>query len=244
MICSLTLGCFRAYKPFDNTWFVWKEVSYMKNASHMKETIFREAAAIFRKKSYLGSTLRELAKRCAIQGGSIYYHFASKQDILFKIMDRTMTDLTSSLKREIARHDDPTEELRAAIYFHIRFHIEHPDETYVTDTELRNLTTPNYNIIATKRRNYERIFMNLLTKGVSEGVMEVKDIRIITYAILQMCTAVSYWFRKNGLLSVDEIASIYSEFILSGVSIKRKAFDGRPYGRRTRHRVERRKENR
>jgi hypothetical protein len=43
------------------------------------------------------------------------------------------------------------------------------------------------------------------------------DDKILSYAILTLCTAGASWFKPDGRLSVDEIAEIYENFIISGL---------------------------
>jgi len=165
----------------------------------------------------MASTLRELAKRSGVQGGSIYYHLSSKQEILYQIIDYTMTDLLLKLKEEIKEEKDPIEKLRKAIKFHIEYHVNNPDETYVTDAEIRSLTKANYDHIVKQRRNYEKIFIQIIEEGIKQGVMVVNDIKLTSIAILQMCTGISYWFKEGGSLTVEEIADEYISFSCWGV---------------------------
>ena len=180
--------------------------------SPRKLVILREAACLFREKGYMASTLRELAKRSGVQGGSIYHHFSSKQEILYQIMDYTMTNLLFNLKESIKREKDPVEKLKKAIRFHIEYHVKNPDETNVTDSEIRSLMKGKYDRIVRKRRNYEKIFRQILEEGIKSGVMVVNDIKLVTIAILQMCTGISYWFKENGYLTMEEIADEYISF--------------------------------
>lgn len=182
-----------------------------------KAIILREAARLFREKGYRASTLRELARRSGVQGGSIYYHFTSKQEILYRIMDETMSRLLLGLKQELRGEWDPVGRLGRGIAFHIRYHLENQDETHVTDNELINLEADLRRRIVEKREAYERTFTGILEQGAREGVMSVGSIKLASIAVLQMCTGIPYWFKDEGPLSVDEVVAWYTEFIFWGV---------------------------
>lgn len=182
-----------------------------------KQIILREAARLFREKGYNASTLRELAKQSGIQGGSVYHHFSSKQEILFQIMDVTMNGLRNNLEESIRGVDDPVEKLRKAIRFHIEYHVVDPDATFVADTELRSLENGNFERIAAKRREYENLFADILKDGVRAGVMTVGNVGLACKGILQMCTGVSLWFKPGGTLTIHEIAENYADFVCHGV---------------------------
>lgn len=182
-----------------------------------KAIILHEAARLFREKGYRSATLRELARRSGVKGGSIYHHFASKQEILYRIMDRTMDHLLHGLAQETRGAQDPVEGLRRAIAFHIRYHLENRNETHVTDTELKNLENEYFEQVVQKRRAYERMFMEILEEGSRKGRMNVESIRLASIAVLQMCTGVPAWFNERGPLSVEDVVEKYVDFVCWGV---------------------------
>jgi len=179
-------------------------------------TILRQAAKMFHERGYMASTLRQLARRCGIQGASIYYHFSSKQEILFEIMDHTMTTLIDQLRETIDGVEDPLEKLDRAIRFHIQYHIENPYITHVADAEIRSLTAEYFEQVIRKRREYEGFFHRMLTDGVAAGLIKVDNITLTRIAILQMCTGVTIWFREDGPLTLDQVAEAYIQFIRWG----------------------------
>ncbi len=182
-----------------------------------KEIILREAAHLFREKGYAGTTLRGLAKRAGVQGGSIYYHFSSKQEILMMIMVETMTSLIERVRLEIDVGETPLEKLRNAVKFHIEYHTNDRDETYVADAELRSLEPENHQKIVEMRRSYERIFRDILRAGIHQGCMEISNVPLAARALLQMCTGISYWYSSSGPDSIDTIVDSYVNLFLYGL---------------------------
>jgi AcrR family transcriptional regulator len=193
----------------------------MTKTMSRREIILQEAAHLFREKSYPGSNLRELAKRAGIQGGSIYHHFSSKQEILFQLMDHTMEDMFEQLSTLLAPCACPAERLRQAIRFHIAYNISGPDETYITDDELRNLDADNYRQIITKRDLYQGIFEETIATGNAEQNWNVENIKLVARAIIQMCSGVSRWYKPEGELSIDQIADQYFILLTAGLVPKK-----------------------
>ncbi len=187
------------------------------NDSSRKQIILREAASLFREKGYNASTLRELAKKSGIKGGSIYHHFSSKQEILYTIMNDTMAGLIRNLRETIGTGNDPVEKLRKAVCFHIEYHVTDPDATFVTDTEIRSLENGNHDRIIAQRREYENMYLQMLNDGIDRGVMKMGNAVLNCKAILQMCTGVSLWFKPGGM-SIREVAGNYADFICHGVT--------------------------
>jgi len=185
--------------------------------SSRKDIIFREAARLFRERGYSGSTLRGLASRSGVKGGSIYHHYSSKQEILYTIMAHTMTNLINGLRLAVKDETDPLQKLRKAIIFHIEYHTVDINETYVADAELRSLEPDNYKKIVEIRNNYEGIYREILLEGKQSGRIRIENVKIGSRALLQMCTGISYWFNPDGEQSISEIAENYVRLFLWGV---------------------------
>jgi len=141
------------------------------STSPRKALILKEAAHLFREKGYMASTLRELAKRSGVQGGSIYHHFSSKQEILYQIMDSTMASLLFNLKEITRDEKDPVEKLKKAIRFHIEYHVKNPDETYVTDSEIRSVAKGAYDRIVRKEEIMKKYLFRLLRRELKTAVL-------------------------------------------------------------------------
>ena len=187
-----------------------------------KQIILKEAARLFREKGYLATNLRELARRAGIQGGSIYHHFGSKQEILFQLMDNTMTDMVTSLSTLLNGIDDPQEKLGRLLRFHISYTICGPDETYITDDELRNLNADNYLQIIAKRDAYQKLFEEVFLAGSQQQGWLVVDQKLMARAAIQMGTGVASWYKPDGPMSIDQISEYYAELLCKGL-LPRKA---------------------
>ena len=185
--------------------------------SNMKDTIRSIAIELFFKKGYFATSISEIAKGSGIQKASIYYHYKSKEELLFSILKATMDDLTRYLKDNLSGFQDIESQIRAAVHGHVRFHLERQKENFIANSELRGLTREHYRVIVTKRDEYEGIFQELIQQGNEQGVFADVDVKILSYAILTLCTAGASWFKPGGRLTADEIADIYENFIVNGL---------------------------
>jgi len=194
----------------------------MDDKKTTKERIARGAASLFRKQGYAAATLRQIASAIGIKSGSIYYHFDSKQDILFQIMDSTLCELTSIVEEGITKIESPLQKLYAAIDTHIRYHIDNLDYTYAADTEIRSLNEENLKIIIAKRKRYENIFKEIIIEVTTNSTTRIINTKLTTLALLQMCTGLSLWFQKDGELSIQDVIDQYYQFVMSGISDNEK----------------------
>jgi AcrR family transcriptional regulator len=188
-----------------------------KIAETTKGQIKQASIDLFYKKGYYATTISDIAKRCGIQKSSIYYHYATKQDILFNIFKTTMVELEEYVVSAVNLTANIEAKLKEAIMAHICFHIDRQKECFIADSELRGLTPENYKAIVRMRDRYDSIFQEIIQEGIEAGVFLVKDLKILSYVIITMCTAVTNYFRPEGRLSKEEIATLYSDFIITAM---------------------------
>ena len=184
----------------------------------MKDNIKKSAINLFYKKGYFATSMSNIAKATGIRKSSIYHHYATKEDILLDIFRTTMNDLQETMRMHLDKATGARQKIKAVIRCHVIFHVQRQKEAIIADSELRGLTARNYNEIIQMRDDYERVIQDVLEEGVVEGIFEDSDIKILSYAILSMCTAVCTWFKRSGRLSKETVADMYTDFILKGLS--------------------------
>jgi AcrR family transcriptional regulator len=69
---------------------------------NMKEKIKSVATELFFRKGYFAMSVSDIARGCGIQRASIYYHSASKEELLFTIINSTIDDLMTFPRHRLA----------------------------------------------------------------------------------------------------------------------------------------------
>lgn len=189
--------------------------------SHGPKTMeaIREAGLhLIYRHGYEAMSLRQLAAEVGLQVGSLYNHIRTKQDLLFDLVKAHMETLREHLDAAIDHPGDPATLLRDFITFHVTYHLQRRQEVFICFSELRSLEPANYQVIVEMRRAYELILVDILDRGVAEGVFDIADTSVAAYGILSMLTGVCTWFRADGRLSIEDVAAIYTTMVLKGVA--------------------------
>ncbi len=183
----------------------------------MKDTIRLVAIDLFYRKGYFATSISEIAEGSGIRKASVYHHYESKEALLFAILQIIMDDLMTHLTRALEGIAGIEARMRAAVRGHVQFHLRRQKENFIANSELRGLTESHYRDIVRSRDAYEQVFQQIIGEGRRQGVFAPGDDKILSYAILTLCTAGASWFKPDGRLAVDEIATIYENFIISGL---------------------------
>ncbi len=178
----------------------------------------REAAlSLFARHGYAAVSMRQIAKEVGVQAGALYNYTPDKQSLLYRLMRDHMTELLQA-RKDLEKIDNASDALRQFVGFHIRFHLERPDEVFIAYMELRNLTSENFSEIEKLRKIYEDSLEGILRDGQKAGAFRVRDTKIATLAVIAMLNGVITWYRAGGRLSLDEVETIYWNMVSKAVS--------------------------
>lgn len=169
---------------------------------------------------YHAMSMRDVARRVHIQTASVYYHYSSKQAMLFDLMSRTMADLTAATENAVtASAADPVSQLTAAVHAHIAFHINRRKESFLADSELRSLTVDNRATVNLWRDRYERVFRRILEAGIESGHFRQTNLRVALSALMAISTGVASWYTPSGQLNIGEVADAIVDLFLTGMLV-------------------------
>jgi len=181
------------------------------------EAIRKAGLRLIFEQGYEAMSLRQLASEVGIQAGSLYNHISTKQELLFDLVQDHINELLRQLDRALAGKTGATERLRAFVTFHVTYHMTRKREVFIANSELRSLEPKNYETIVALRGAYERRLADILTEGVEEGVFEVSDIQVATFAIIALLTGLCSWYRPGGRLTREAIVAAHEKLVMSGV---------------------------
>jgi AcrR family transcriptional regulator len=178
--------------------------------------IRRVALQMFSQRGYDGSSIRDIAEAVGIKGASLYNHFRSKEGILWDLTTTAFVALHEGWNavREDLAEASPAEQIAGFVRAHVRYHAEKHSEAAIINAQLSKLSPEHYEDAVKLRREYELILMGLVEDALASGNHAVPDVRLTVFAILQMATGVSTWYRPDGPLGVDELCDIYSQLAL------------------------------
>ena len=189
----------------------------------MRDRICSAALELFASKGFHASSMRDLAQAVGVEAASLYYHFPSKQHLLFVLFERTMTDLVVALYTATQAPGTPTERLRNTVRQHVLFHIARRDESNISHSELHALTPENRRLIVSIRDRYETQMRSLLEEGQQAGEFHMDDVSVTAIALLTMCSSVSDWIQPRGRLQADAVADLYAQLALRLVGVQHVA---------------------
>ena len=83
------------------------------------QAVLDAGAKLFATKGYKATTKRDIAAEAGMLPGSLYYHFASKQDLLLEIYRRAVSDIQARVDTAVEAESTPWDRLEAGVTSHI-----------------------------------------------------------------------------------------------------------------------------
>ena len=115
----------------------------------LKERLYPAVLHQFSRKDFHAVNIRDISRESGISTGTIYKYFASKEDLLFSIIDEKLRDLASLMRMHLAGTEDFREMFRKLFWVTMNFFDENPDLAITAF-----ITVPMKSFMASK--SYER----------------------------------------------------------------------------------------
>ncbi|WP_114905359.1 TetR/AcrR family transcriptional regulator [Ornithinimicrobium murale] len=191
-----------------------------RRESGTQNMIVETACRLFGEVGYEGTSMRDLARAVGIQPASIYSHYKSKEELLWEIYQEAMGTLD---RMQTDGNDDNQaleERILKYVQIHAEFHAEHHRHAHISNTQMASLSPIHYNVANEWRNDYELRFRRLLEQALDEGLTDIDNPRLYSYAILQMGMSIASWFRPEGPISVAEIGAAYASMAARLLGLK------------------------
>lgn len=183
-----------------------------------RDVVLVAALSNFQKFGYHGTSMRDIARDADITVASIYHHFGSKQEILQDIMARALSDVISLTRSALlGAGPSPSDQLRALMTAWILFHTSRQPEALVGASEIRSLDVAGHRLVVALRDEQERMFRDVVKRGVERGEFACPYPLEAVRAIITMGYSVASWYHPKGGLSPEEMAGRYAELALATV---------------------------
>jgi len=186
-----------------------------------KSRIDNGAAQLFVRNGYDGTSMRDLARNLGLRPSSIYGHVKSKQELLFRVMERLMDEVLVRANEALKAGGEPQELVRRLVVSNICQ--PGPYETALLQSELRNLR-PSYRAsIARKQTEYRDLWLRVLNDGRKRGVFNIKDPKLAFLGVDGALIHIERWFNPLGRLTRMEVAEMFVDWILNSLGFRQPA---------------------
>lgn len=160
-----------------------------------KERIISVAETLFTKQGFDGASMRDIAAAAKMQPASMYYHFDSKEELLWAVWEKGGIELLNRVNDAIAPKSDPWQRMEIACVAHISGLLDwrRANQVLFVMPPWHYPESIKSRVIAL-RHDYEQIFVRLiddlpLRNGVDRRYLRLTVIGALSWSL--------FWFKKE-----------------------------------------------
>ena len=156
----------------------------MLDKDEVKEAIINVARHIFSRFGFKKTTMDEIAIASRKGKSSIYYYFASKEEIFQAVVEKEAFILKQELIRAISEADSPTQKLKA----HVLVRMGTMEKLANFYSAIKDDYLSHLDFIEKIRKKYDleeiQMMQNILNEGVNNNIFEIEDTALAAIAIV------------------------------------------------------------
>jgi len=181
-----------------------------------KKNIRDIATKLFATKGYENTTTRDISNAANISKAALYYHFDSKEDLLYQILEEAMIYGLEQIEEIEKSGLDLKDKLSAYLKMHSNL-IADLDRMKILVRDQESLTPTYRKALVEKQRKYVKKFVDLLNELRDSGGIIDLDTTICAYAFFGMVGWTYHWYNPGGRVNLNQLAKILEQIFTKGI---------------------------
>ncbi|PRW62322.1 TetR family transcriptional regulator [Actinopolyspora mortivallis] len=190
-----------------------------RSGSGRRAQLLSIAARLFAEQGFTATTVREIAEQAGILSGSLYHHFASKEEMVDEILRSYLGAQLAAFRRVTEEGGDPRQELTGLIRVSFAALPRHRRAMAILHHEgdyLAGFATFEY--LGRADREFERIWVRVLRDGQRRGVFRPELNPGLAHRLIRdSVSSAVRWYNPTGRTSARAIAEHYTRIFCDGV---------------------------
>ncbi len=171
-----------------------------------RDAILVTAASLFRRQGFERTSVREIARAMGMTSGSLFYHFATKEDLLVAVMEEGVRNIMQSVRDGLAGEFRLPGRLLSMVRSHLKALLgTRLDAMTVLLYEWRSLSPDAQTRVMALRDAYEALWTAPISEAAALGLVNT-DVVLVRQTVLGALNWTAQWYRPGGRLDVDALA--------------------------------------
>lgn len=188
-----------------------------EEAEKRRHEIFHRVTAVFLKKGFHETSMREIAEAAGLGKSTLYDYFKNKDEILVYFFEDHLNDLTEEAQKIALQNLSADKRLRQVMENYIK-NLQANKSLFMKLTqESQRLKPESQKQIQDKRHAYQDMIRALIDEGIREGVFRKVDSLLAARLLISTMTPVVYGSRFTG--TPQEMLQETLDIFFKGVEI-------------------------
>ena len=189
-------------------------------AEKTRARLIEVATRLFQEHGSDEVTVRRIAAAAKIEAGSIYYHFASRDEIMRAVLERGVGGAKTEVLKAIAEVESgcsPLDRLRAALGAHLKYTLHQHFSSRLK--AIRRLPKRLRDHHMKQEREYAAIFADLLVEAEKKGLLRSGfNLSVVRMLAMGALTWAAEWYDPDGAMDPDDITDELMRVLTGGIA--------------------------
>jgi AcrR family transcriptional regulator len=184
-----------------------------------KRKIFETSMKLFAEKGYDATSIEEITSVVGVAKGTLYYHFSSKEEIFYFLVEEGMKLLKNSIEIKTSKTENTIEKLKAVSVIQLK--VIYKYENIITIVLSQMFGTGNRNVFCKdKVIEYINVIQDIIEEGLEKGDIKECNSELMASQIFSLTCSSLIFSRKikeklNKELNVKELEKEYEKDFLN-----------------------------
>jgi len=184
-----------------------------------RRQILNAAAKLLRQNGYASTSLRDIAAATGMKAGSLYYHFASKEELAETVMAEGIDLVRAAVKKALAGRpsdSDPLEDIEIALRAHLHALHESGDYASANIRCFNHVPDEMKQRLRKVRERYNADWRKLIVRARAAGCLDPSvDDEALRYGLFGVMNWTLEWLRPGGPLP-DQLGAMFYKILFNG----------------------------
>jgi len=183
---------------------------------NQREHIIEQAAVLFARNGFTGTSMNEVAEACGLSKASLYHYVSDKYQLLVYICEGHIERLRALVREVAEMEQEPQEKLRLMVQRFVEEYADAQNEHRVLTEDVKFLLPQDQKRILDGEREVVAAMAQAMI-GVRPELEASRMAKPLTMLLFGMINWMFMWLKPDGDLTHEKMAVVVTELLFGGI---------------------------
>ena len=185
-----------------------------------REQLIAAAIRVFIEKGFHNATVRDIGRAAGMTQGTIYNYVRSKDDILYLVCDRIVSEYQEETRKALESGLDPAGRIRSAVHAVCEVMYQHQQEILLIYQDSHLLEPRSLRVILARVEEFIGMFETIVAQAMRDRADPKPDSRLAAHILtfLPVMLALRRWSLYRNLTH-EEVVDGLTDFLVKGLGL-------------------------
>lgn len=187
-----------------------------------KRKIFETSMKLFAEKGYDATSIEEITAHVGVAKGTLYYHFTSKEEIFYFLVEEGIKLMQNSIDIKTAKHTNYIDKIKAIVLIQIKVIVKYENLITILLSQFWGKEA-RHQMCKGQVYKYISQIENIVREGIEKGEIKQGNPEVIASEIYGLISsALMYKLKQKEELDVTKLYHEFERTVINGLRVEKK----------------------